>query len=538
MPNEPQPASLSSPEATELEPRLADPAAEASSGEDAADPSADAAQSPSAADDAAESSKVSRQPPDYRYASRRLLAAIIVMLVLFVGSGIYTARQLTELRRYQVDVLSRNRRDTLQLLRIQHDVYALAISVRDMVSSQPRVPIPVWGSEFRRVRLDLNDALARERAVAPPQRTRERGRELSDSLQDFWAISDQVFQLARLGYNEQAAGVVRRELLPRRNDINDIVARWMADNDRQEQGVQASIDGIYARVLSDTVVLTIILVILSVVIAAWSLHANRVSFQRISSLARELDLRSHELRDMSWRVLDVQEQTLRQVSRDLHDEFGQSLTALGTGLTRVQARSAAQAASPAVAAAAAPPQAALSAEILGLRAMVQEMQKKIRSLSQLLRPTILDDFGIERTLAWYAAEFERQTGIAAGFQAEGQLPYISSEAAIQLYRIAQEAMTNIARHSGATRAWIRLAAVDRFLILEIRDNGRGLAEYRTGGVGLVSMKERAARLHGNLMVAPVGPQGQVAGGMPAPASGTLVRLEMPLEHMRSAATEP
>ena len=452
----------------------------------------------------------------------RLAFGAGLMLLLFLGFGVYTVRQMQQLRRFQSDVLERNRKDTLLLLRMQQDAYSLAISVRDMITvvpsaplpngqrRHPQAPIPFWGAEFQRIRVDLNQALDQEAEVAPAGHSDDQRQQLSAALQQFWSVSDQVFTLARRGYDNQAVDLVQRELDPQRMVIHNIIARWLVQNDQSERQTEAAMSEIYRQVTHEFLVLTLILVGLGAAVALWSLRANRASFEQVHQLATELDRHSRRLEEVSWRYLKVQEDTLQRVSRDLHDEFGQILTALGAVLARAER----QASHSGNAGEDASANGDLTQEIHQARGVVQEAQHKIRTLSQMLRPTILDDFGLERTLRWYVSEFTRSMGLPAHFEQTGEIPFIPPETAIHLYRIAQEAMTNAARHAQADNVTVRLGCMGDRLRLEIIDDGCGFAsELPGGGVGMVSMRERAERLGGALTI--------------VQENGCLIRVEIP-----------
>lgn len=458
----------------------------------------------------------------------RLTLGAGLMLLLFLGFGVYTVRQMQQLRRFQSEVLERNRKDTLLLLRMQQDAYSLAISVRDMITvvpsvplpngqkRHPQAPIPFWGAEFQRIRVDLNQALELEARVAPSGHSSEQRQQLSAALQQFWSVSDQVFTLARRGYDNQAVDLVQRELDPQRMVIHNIIARWLVQNDQSERQAEAAMRQIYRHVTRDFLALTLILVGLGAAVTMWSLRANRASFEQVHQLASQLDRHSRQLEEVSWRYLKVQEDTLQRVSRDLHDEFGQILTALGAVLARAE-RQASRTGGPAA-------NGDLVQEIHHARGVVQEAQQKIRTLSQMLRPTILDDFGLERTLRWYVTEFTRSMGLAARFEQTGEIPFIPPETAIHLYRIAQEAMTNAARHARAENVTVRLGSTPDRLRLEIIDDGRGFdGDPSGGGVGLVSMRERAERLGGAFSI--------------LKENGCIIRVEVPLPaSVRTSAT--
>jgi signal transduction histidine kinase len=201
----------------------------------------------------------------------------------------------------------------------------------------------------------------------------------------------------------------------------------------------------------------------------------------------------------------MQEEVLRSISRELHDEFGQILTAIGAMLARAAKQDA-------------PP--SFRESLQEVREIVQSTLEKTRSLYQSLHPAILDDGGLEQALAWYLPVFQKQTSIQVQYQKTGASPVVADGVAIHVYRVVQEALNNLAKHSKSQRAWVRLELAPDHLRLEVEDHGVGLPEEkRTGirrGIGMVAMRERAALLRGKIEFL------RPAGG------GTLVRLDVPL----------
>jgi len=197
------------------------------------------------------------------------------------------------------------------------------------------------------------------------------------------------------------------------------------------------------------------------------------------------------------------------VARDLHDHFGQILTAIGVMLGRTARR-------------AAETDPVFVEDVRAVKKIVEETLQSVRDESQIFRPAVLDDFGLQQTLAWFAEQFTRQMGVQVhytGKLADGLFP---PEASIHLYRIVQEALSNVARHSGAKEAWVSLDEKDSHLDLEIRDNGKGFDAHPQmkraagQGIGLMGMRERAEHLQGTLSV------------RSAPHAGTTIRVRVPL----------
>ena len=197
---------------------------------------------------------------------------------------------------------------------------------------------------------------------------------------------------------------------------------------------------------------------------------------------RQMQWQASELNKVSWHMLQSQEVAARRFSHELHDELGQSLAAVKANLLALDNKQ-------------------LEDRKQDCLSLVDEAIANVRELSQLLRPVILDDFGLEAGLRWLTEKFAQRTGLELQFDSTlpGRLP---DETETHLFRIAQEALTNIARHSGANRVSVSLKAENEKVWLRIEDNGRGLdtAASKTLSVGLTGMRARAAQAGGELTV--------------------------------------
>lgn len=200
---------------------------------------------------------------------------------------------------------------------------------------------------------------------------------------------------------------------------------------------------------------------------------------------RELAHGQDEMRLLSARLAGELEWERKALSRELHDEIGQSLTALRLELSRLE-----------LLRDKAPAFAERLAEIRGL---IDGAMRSIRSIAMGLRPPMLDDCGLVEALRYQAREFENRTGIPAAVEVTGDCEPLPDAARTALYRIAQEALTNCARHSLARHVWIALECDSRNIRLRIRDDGVGISHAQKPGLGLVSMTERARELGGAII---------------------------------------
>jgi signal transduction histidine kinase len=200
---------------------------------------------------------------------------------------------------------------------------------------------------------------------------------------------------------------------------------------------------------------------------------------------REMEAQTSELSRVSFRLLETQESTARRFAHELHDELGGSLTAIKTNLAAIAHNLNGNSAD--------------RARVDDCVKLVDTSISNVRELSQLLRPTILDDFGLDASLRWLAGRFMERTGIEVVYESEftGRLP---DETETHLFRIVQEALTNVARHAGATRVTIRLRMERDRIHLTLSDNGRGFAfrDAHGSGMGLSGMRARAHSAGGEL----------------------------------------
>ena len=442
--------------------------------------------------------------------SARLWIGLCVILSIFIVFAVYTVRQIHWLEDFQSNVVQKNRKASLQLLRLQNDASSLAISLRDMALSQSKYPIRDWRAEFTRLRDDMDNAVNLEGqfAVNTPA-TGEKRAQLRAALQDFWRAADQVFLSAQQGDEARARSLTRMELESKRAVISEIVYRLLVLNDRAQADASERINQVYGSVKKNNLLVLAVLFLLALGTGLYTLQASRKTFEELRRLAEQLQAQSEQLRKLSWKLIDLQEDTLRQVARDLHDEFGQILTAIGIMLRRTGQK--------------APDEdSALVKDVQTVKSIVEDTLQNIRDRSQMFRPAILDDFGLETALKWFVEQFARQTDVQVHLETELSDGFFAPEDAIHVYRIVQEALSNVARHSQAHEAWITLEERDGALHLKIRDEGVGfqidgpMNRASGEGIGLMGMRERAEHLGGTFTV------------RSAPQQGTVVTVSIPL----------
>lgn len=246
--------------------------------------------------------------------------------------------------------------------------------------------------------------------------------------------------------------------------------------------------------------------------------------QMLDSLAakqRAIEQYSAQLQALSARVLAAQEEERKRIARELHDETGQALTSLAVGLRVLQKAQTLE-------------QAREYAE--ELVQLTHQALEAVHRLALELRPKTLDDLGLVPALRWYITRWTRTTGVEVDLAVSGIEERLPPELETVLYRVVQEALTNVAKHAQATRVTISLERHDHTVVLRVADNGRGLAFARRDGVldlsrdripsghlGLFGMQERVSLVGGTLRLSS------------QPGQGTTVLVELPLPQATAAA---
>jgi signal transduction histidine kinase len=214
-----------------------------------------------------------------------------------------------------------------------------------------------------------------------------------------------------------------------------------------------------------------------------------------------------ELRALSTRLNSIREQERARIARDVHDHLGQALTALRMDVAELRRRMDRG------------DVAAVAARLGEMNALIDTATDDVRRVASELRPPLVDDIGIVEAIKTYAADFCRRVPLRLTVRLDGEAVAVSEDQAIALFRILQEALTNVARHAGASHVGVALACMNGVVQLEVRDDGRGLPpeqERSRRALGIVGMRDRARFLGGDLTVSSM------------PGRGTTVTAHIPI----------
>ncbi len=251
---------------------------------------------------------------------------------------------------------------------------------------------------------------------------------------------------------------------------------------------------------------------------------------RVRERTEELDAANSSLRDLSARLLQSQDEERRRLARELHDSVGQLLGALGMNLASVRGDIERL--------------KKTESSLVDSEAIVQEMSKEVRTISHLLHPPLLDEAGLDSAIRWYVEGFAQRSQIHVNLDLPNELKRFPRDIETAVFRVVQECLTNIHRHSGSPTATIRLRRRDGEVSVEIADQGRGMPQEKretivrngTPGVGIRGMRERIRQLGGTLEVSSNGSGTMISAQLPVPeASGVQDNSEVPDTSSTAAA---
>jgi len=424
------------------------------------------------------------------------------LLVLIVVSMLAASRkaqaiysQLDQLNSYHHDVDSK-------LRRLRSDVHLSGIFVRDYLLDIERARAPEYRqrlTEFRETNMATVDEL---RSLVEGHE--EQIARLRTTLDEYWQTFDPLFDWTPAEKILRSASFLRQEVVPRREAVlaiaqqieelnNANLVEQRAEVTRRHAAFRADLDRLLWRSL-----LLGIAVALVFVFRLRSLERRSVE-QRVDAETAE-----RQMRELSQQLVAMQEEERKHLSRELHDHVGQVLTALRMELGRIE-RAGASA------------DRRITSAIAECRHLVDSMVRSVRDLALGLRPSMLDDLGLQPALEWLARDTSRRSGINVNLTLHGDVNALPEAYRTCVYRVVQEAVTNCIRYAYARSIEIAVLGRPTSLHVSITDDGAGFdVDERRSGFGLRGIDERAKELHGSMTI------------VTAPGRGTTIAVELPL----------
>ncbi len=432
-----------------------------------------------------------------------LLLTFAGLLGLLAAAGMYSFRTLRQVGTVEQQVRNRILARNQSLLVITRSLYVCNDHVDRFLLDETVLSVAQAKSQldgdFSEIRSELHE-YPQERQPEEVQLLARFDRDLSSEQQ---ALSASLSWTPD-EHRRRGPAWLHEQIIPLSSELFQVSQQMVALNDRRSADEdRALLSGFHhAWTKLGWTLLTMLLagIALSCASGFYILRLQLLERSRYEELTKH----RKQLRELSARMVDVQEKERRSISRELHDEVGQSLEAL-----LVEAGSLAKLV---------PAENTLIQEqVARIRSVTENGVNTVRNIALLLRPSMLDDLGLISALEWQAREVSRRSEMEVDVHAEGVSDDLGDEHKICIYRVVQESLNNAARHSSARHADVRVAQTADMISLEVVDNGKGFDAERIRGMGLLGMEERVKRLGGTITITS------------RPGSGTTIKTTLPLD---------
>ncbi len=434
-----------------------------------------------------------------------LAIAFGILNVLVALSGLSALHRARHIFADISSVQSRYQQSERILNQVRNEIQHSGVLVRDYLLDRSNLTAESYRQELLKIREAIPKELRELQAVASADETMKLAR-LRTELDGYWDSFEPIFEWTPEQKLALSSIFLRRRVLPRR-DAALAIAREIRDFnlaslERQRGEIGQKEDELPAfigRMLAVTL-------LLGVAVAAASIFSITRLERKADEQRRRTEIAEREMRRLSQQVVRAQEEERRAISRELHDEVGQMLTAQRMEIRNLkQLRGA--------------PEDVFLSHLEDTARLSEEALRAVRSLAMGLRPSMLDDLGLGPAVEWQAREFSSRFGVPVTVSLDGELDGLPDAHRTCVYRIVQEALTNCARHARASAIRIAVHGSDQTLRISIEDDGVGFdaSQWRGRGLGLIGIEERVKELGGRVSV------------ISRPGKGTALSARIPLK---------
>jgi signal transduction histidine kinase len=414
---------------------------------------------------------------------------LLGLLALIAFFGVTSARKADEIYT-RLDALNTHHRSVdATLRRLRSDVHLSGIFVRDYLLDTERARDPEYRERLAEFRQSNRMALEDLRELVTPADTADdRIVSLQANLDGYWQAFEPLFFWSASDKVTHSAEFIRREVLPRREAAMALASEIEELNNTNLESESREVTRQYAAYRAGMQTLMWQCLLLGALVTVVAVNRLRVLERRAEEQRLAAKDAQERMRSLSQQIVATQEEERKQLSRELHDHVGQMLTGLRMELGRIERLGT-------------PGNARVAQALSEGRALVDDIMRTVRDLALGLRPSMLDDFGLQPALEWHVREFSRRSTVSAALTVTGTIDTLPDLYRTCVYRSVQEALTNCARHSGASRVEVDVRTDTRGLTVTVKDNGVGMAaDRRAQGLGLRGMEERVNELHGTLTI--------------------------------------
>jgi signal transduction histidine kinase len=438
---------------------------------------------------------------------RLLVSSFAVMLGVVIISAVVFDRRtqatFAEINRIQQDYQESER----LLLQVLSSTNEIAILVRDYLLETAH------NESLRQQIADLDrsiDSKLNELQQRPGLSSSEPLDRLKEDLTTFRKSMDPIFDWTPQERAQRGTTFLRRNVVPFRENVLSVsqdLQTLVSGNMSEQRKARSTLQDVSRRSFLRTVILS---VACAALFAVFSIRRLSTLEKHAAVLQLKTEQDSRQMRHLSQKLVRAQEQERRLLSRELHDQIGQMLTGIQMEFNNLRTLRTTDA-------------KAFDEHFHSGTTLIERTLSAVRDMARGLRPSMLDDFGLAPALEWQGREFSRRSGIPVYVQIDGSLDDLSEEVRTCLFRVAQEALTNCARHSEATEVRMTVNRGPGIIVLTIQDNGKGFHPDQdvAAGLGLLGIQERVRELAGRVSV------------LSQPHTGTLLRIQLPVSQGKS-----
>jgi signal transduction histidine kinase len=425
----------------------------------------------------------------------------LLILMAFAGADGLQALQQIQTRNDLIrdDFMLR----TQVLERIRGDLYLSGTDVRDYLLEPQAGKAEGHRYTLLETRKDMDAALQQYSRLLGSGEA-EPFRVLTRELAAYWEVLEPTFEWTADRRQKQGYAFLRDEVFPRRTSMLAIADQIRGFNEAQLNSGKVAVQFSYQQFRSRLLITICLTIALGLVLAIFSTRKILELEDTSDRHYKEISHARVELKQLSARLLEAQEEERRLISRELHDEVGQALTGVLVEMANLSNLMRNK------------EEPALSKKADEIKRLLEESISVVRNMALLLRPSMLDDLGLVPALQWQAREASKRSGIWVKVAAEEVSDELTEDHKTCIYRIVQEALHNIVKHANARNVTITVTQEPERLLLSIQDDGRGFNPPQERGMGLIGMEERVSALGGRLVVES------------ALGEGTMLRVALPL----------
>jgi signal transduction histidine kinase len=430
-----------------------------------------------------------------------LTGASLALLSIIAVTGVVAVRGANQINQEIATISAVFHQTERSLNRLRSDLDTARVSVRDYiidpVSESPELKL----SEFSQLRTSINNRLYDLAQLLGPDQAAA-VKDLRIGIDGYFDSLAPILEEGRRGFPGGTVAL-RNELTSHRIVAAAVAKRIEEINEQSFLKRNAEVEEARSSLSTYLVRMIAVAIVLGLAVTSLSSYRIMVLQQRDRRHQLEMKQTESELRQLSGKLVRAQEDERKSISRELHDEVGQTLTALGIEIGNIEKLRA----SP-----------EFDEHIADAKYLAQRSLKTVRNLAMGLRPSMLDDSGLVPALRWEIREFAKRTGVPVDLQIDGSLDRLSDNVGTCVYRVVQESLTNCARHANAHNIRISLRGDQTLISLAIQDDGVGFDPSSTSsGIGIIGIEERVRELGGGL---------KITSGH---RKGTLLLIEIPTE---------